>query len=66
MHFYKNKYSKSNNYKIIYKINFFFLIFMALFMIDQINFPAPNKKIEKLLPNENLKSLSKNLLFIFY
>ena len=23
--------------------------------LDQINFPSPNKKIEKIIPNENLK-----------
>ena len=32
-----------------------FLFFTILFMLDQINFPSPNKKIEKIIPNENLK-----------
>ena len=58
MHFYKKtSIGKSNNYiKLIIKLIFVFLIFIALlFMIDQINFPAPNKKIEKLIPNETFK-----------
>ena len=58
MHFYKKtSIGKSNNYiKLFIKLIFVFLIFIALlFMIDQINFPAPNKKIEKLIPNENFK-----------
>jgi len=24
-------------------------------LVDKIDFPAPNKKIEKIIPNENLK-----------
>ena len=58
MHFYKKtSIGKSNNYiKILIKLILVFLLFIAvLFMLDQINFPAPNKKIEKLIPNENFK-----------
>ena len=33
----------------------FFLFFIILLLVDQINFPSPNKKIEKIIPNENLK-----------
>ncbi len=32
-----------------------FLFFTILFLLDQINFPSPNKKIKKIIPNENLK-----------
>ena len=58
MHFYKKtSIGKSNNYiKILIKLILVFLLFIAvLFKLDQINFPAPNKKIEKLIPNETFK-----------
>ena len=58
MHFYKKtSIGKSNNYiKILIKLILVFVLFIAiLFMLDQINFPAPNKKIEKLIPNETFK-----------
>ena len=58
MHFYKKtSIGKSNNYiKLLIKLILVFLLFFViLIMLDQINFPAPNKKIEKLIPNENFK-----------
>ena len=58
MHFYKKtSIGKSNNYiKLLIKIILVcILFFVILMMLDQINFPAPNKKIEKLVPNENFK-----------
>ncbi len=58
MHFYKKtSIGKSNNYiKLIIKLILIFLLFIGLLiMLDQINFPAPNKKIEKLIPNETFK-----------
>ena len=32
-----------------------FVLFLAIILISKIDFPAPNKKIEKIIPNENLK-----------
>ena len=58
MHFYKKtSIGRSNNYiKLFIKLILVFLLFIALlFILDQINFPSPNKKIEKLIPNENFK-----------
>ena len=58
MHFYKKtSIGKSNNYiKLVIKIFLVFLLFFALLiMLDQINFPVPNKNIEKILPNETFK-----------
>ena len=58
MHFYKKtSIGKSNNYiKLLIKVILvFILFFVILMMLDQINFPAPNKKIEKLIPNDNFK-----------
>ena len=53
----KQAIGKSNNLiKLIIKIALvFFLFFIILLLVDQINFPSPNKKIEKIIPNENLK-----------
>ncbi len=33
----------------------FIFVFIAIVLIDKIDFPTPNKKIEKVIPNENLK-----------
>jgi cell division protein FtsL len=33
----------------------FLVIFIVSILIDKIDFPSPNKKIEKIIPNENLK-----------
>ena len=58
MHFYKKtSIGKSNNYiKLVIKLSLIvFLFFIILIMLDQINFPAPNKNIEKIIPNENFK-----------
>ena len=58
MHFYKKtSIGKSNNYiKLLIKVILLFLLFFViLIMLNQINFPAPNKKIEKLIPNETFK-----------
>ncbi len=42
--------------KLIIKISFIvFLFFTILILIDQLDFPSPNKKIQKIIPNENLK-----------
>ncbi len=60
MHFYKKTtIGKSNNYiKLVIKLSLIvFLFFIILIMVDQINFPAPNKNIEKIIPNENFKIL---------
>ena len=60
MHFYKKTtIGKSNNYlKLAIKLSLVvFLFFIILIMVDQINFPAPNKNIEKIIPNENFKIL---------
>ena len=58
MYFQKKQAIGKSNYliKLIIKISLvFFLFFIILLLVDQINFPSPNKKIEKIIPNENLK-----------
>jgi len=34
-----------------------FVLFLVVILISKINFPAPNKKIEKIIPNENFKTI---------
>ena len=58
MYFQKKQAIGKSNYliKLIIKIALVFLLFLIiLLLVDQINFPSPNKKIEKIIPNENLK-----------
>ena len=31
------------------------LVFISVILVDKIDFPSPNKKIEKIIPNANLK-----------
>ena len=35
----------------------FFVIFLGIILVSKIQFPAPNKKIEKIIPNENFKAI---------
>ena len=58
MQFYKKTRSSalSGLGKILLKIIIIMLvIFIALILIDKIDFPSPNKKIEKIVPNENFR-----------
>ena len=58
MYFQKKQAIGKSNYliKLIIKIALvFFLFLIILLLVDQINFRSPNKKIEKIIPNENLK-----------
>ncbi len=34
-----------------------FVLFIGVILISKIDFPAPNKKIEKIIPNENFKTI---------
>ena len=58
MEFYKK--TSAGKYSFLIKILIkavllFLFLFIAIVLIDKIDFPAPNKKIEKIIPNENLK-----------
>jgi len=58
MHFQKNtSIGKSGSViKILIKVALVFLLFFILvILVDKIDFPSPYKKIEKNIPNENLK-----------
>ena len=42
--------------KILIKIALIFIVLLLLVvLVDKINFPYPNKKIEKIVPNETFK-----------
>jgi len=48
--------SLSSIIKLLIKIILIFLVlFIAVILIDRIDFPSPVKKIEKVIPNENFK-----------
>lgn len=34
-----------------------FVLIIGIFLVNKVDFPAPNKKIEKIIPNENFKSI---------
>ncbi len=58
MQFYKKtSIGKSYNYtRLIIKIILVLItIFIAIFFVGKINFPAPNKSIKQEIPRENLK-----------
>ena len=46
--------SFKNDFKIIIVI---LIILFGLILVNQINLPAPLKQIEKILPNENFKTI---------
>ena len=44
--------------KIIIKVFLvIFLLFLGVIVLNKIEFPAPIKKIEKIIPNENFKTI---------
>ena len=43
-------------FKILIKVCLvLLLVFILVILVDKIDFPSPNKKIEKIIPNEDLK-----------
>ena len=57
MQFYKKtRTTKFNFLSILIKILIISTIFVGIvFLLNKVNFPAPNKAIEKIIPNENFK-----------
>ena len=58
MQFYKK--TSTGKYSLLVKflikgVILLLIVFIAIVLVDRIDFPAPNKKIEKIIPNENLK-----------
>ncbi len=60
MQFTKNtsKAGLANLIKILIKVFLvIFVLFLGVILLSKIEFPAPIKKIEKIIPNENFKTI---------
>ena len=60
MQFTKNtsKEKTSNLIGLLIKVSIFFVVIsIAIVILNKIDFPSPNKKIEKIIPNENFKTI---------
>ena len=56
MQFTRNTSSSKRARSLILKLGFILLLFLgAIFLLSKIDFPAPKKEIEKIIPNENFK-----------
>ncbi len=57
MQFYKKTRSTGFNFfSLAIKMLIIMIIFAGIvFLLNKVNFPAPNKTIEKIIPNENFK-----------
>ena len=48
----------SNISKLLVKVIIVvFVLSLVVILLDKIHFPGPNKKIEKIIPNENFKAI---------
>tara|TARA_Y100000591_G_scaffold229878_1_gene200875 strand:+ start:10 stop:189 length:180 start_codon:yes stop_codon:yes gene_type:complete len=56
MQFIKKTSSRTNIFKLIIKLTSALVIILGIvFFLNKIDFPAPKKQIEKIIPNENFK-----------
>ncbi len=55
MEFSKNTSTSKSKGLLIKAILILVIVIGAISMLGKIDFPSPNKKIEKFIPNENLK-----------
>ena len=57
MQIYKKTRSRNFNFLSLFiKVLIILIIFAGIvFLLNKVNFPAPNKVIEKIIPNENFK-----------
>ena len=56
MQFIKNTRSSKSPIGLIIKLGIVIVLFLtAIFLLSKIDFPAPKKEIEKIIPNENFK-----------
>ena len=56
MQFTRNTSSSKSAVGLIIKLGLVAVIFfLAIFLLSKIDFPAPKKEIEKIIPNENFK-----------
>ncbi len=56
MQFIKKTSSSQSIVKLFIKVSLFMIILLGIiFLLNKIDFPAPKKEIEKIIPNENFK-----------
>ena len=56
MQFTRNTSSSKRAASLILKLSLVLAIFLgAIFLLSKVDFPAPKKEIEKIIPNENFK-----------
>tara|TARA_B100001121_G_scaffold32514_1_gene27130 strand:+ start:272 stop:451 length:180 start_codon:yes stop_codon:yes gene_type:complete len=56
MQFIKKTSSRQNILGLLIKLVLIFLVIIGIvFLLNKIDFPAPQKEIEKIIPNENFK-----------
>ena len=56
MQFVKKTSSRKNILGLILKLTLVFIAILGIiFLLNKIDFPAPSKEIEKIIPNENFK-----------
>ena len=56
MQFKRNTSSSKSVASLIFKLGIVVFIFLgAIFILSKVDFPAPKKEIEKIIPNENFK-----------
>tara|TARA_B100000530_G_scaffold210422_1_gene134695 strand:+ start:49 stop:228 length:180 start_codon:yes stop_codon:yes gene_type:complete len=56
MQFIKKTSSSQSIIRLVVKVSFITLILLGIiFLLNKIDFPAPKKEIEKIIPNENFK-----------
>jgi len=56
MQFTRNTSSSKRAFSLIIKLSLVLVLFLGvIFFLSKIDFPAPKKEIEKIIPNENFK-----------
>ncbi len=56
MQFTRNTSSSKRVLSLMIKLGFVLVFFLgAVFLLSKVDFPAPKKEIEKIIPNENFK-----------
>ena len=56
MQFTRNTSSGRRIFSLIIKLGLIIILFLgAIFLLSKVDFPAPKKEIEKIIPNENFR-----------
>ena len=56
MQFTRNTSSRKSVFGLVIKLSLVIaLVLVTIFLLNKIDFPAPKKEIEKIIPNENFK-----------